>query len=156
MQDFFRPYGLSLVFKPQERRFEVQKQADGIVVSYPYALTADTLRRVVFYTMAMASNKDAVHVFEEPESNAFPYYTKHLGERIALDEKNQYFIATHNPYLLRAIVEKGRRDEVNVAVTYYRDYQTRVKCLPTEQLGELLDADPFFNLNALLGEDAPA
>ncbi|MCY3021227.1 MAG: AAA family ATPase [Planctomycetota bacterium] len=156
MQEFFKPYGLTVVFRPQEKRFEVQKQADGVVVSYPYTLTADTLQRVIFYTMAIASNKESVLVFEEPESNAFPYYTKQLGERIALDDSNQYFIATHNPYLLRAIVEKGKREDVNVAVTYFRGYRTLVKCLAQEQLDELLDADPFFNLSAFLEEDAPA
>jgi hypothetical protein len=89
-------------------------------------LASDTLRRIIFYTVAIASNKDSVLVFEEPESNAFPYYTKYLGERIALDKTNQFFIATHNPYLLSAIIEKGRKEDVQVFITYFRDYQTHV------------------------------
>jgi hypothetical protein len=156
MQEFFKPYGLTLVMKPQERRFEVQKQSDGVVVSYPYTLTADSLQRVIFYMVAMASNKDATLVFEEPEAHAFPYYTKYLGERIALDQSNQYFIATHNPYLLRAIVEKAKRQDVNVGVTYLRDYATQVACLAQDQLDQLLDADPFFNLSAFIEQGTPA
>ena len=120
--------------------------------SYPYALTSDTLQRIIFYTVAMVSNKDSVLVFEEPESNAFPYYTKYLGERIALDETNQFFIATHNPYLLSAIVEKGRKEDVQVFITYFKDYQTKVKPLTPDEVAELMEADPFFNLDRFVEE----
>lgn len=150
MVDFFRKYGLKLVMKPQEKVFELQKQIDDLVFSYPYTLTSDTLQRIIFYTIAMASNKDSVLVFEEPESNAFPYYTKYLGERIALDETNQFFIATHNPYLLSAVIEKAPQDAVQVFITYFEDYQTKVKPLTRDQVSELMEADPFFNLDRFL------
>jgi hypothetical protein len=152
MKEFFRKYGLKLVLKPQEKVFELQKQTDDLVFSFPYALTSDTLQRIIFYTVAMVSNKDSVLVFEEPESNAFPYYTKYLGERIALDETNQFFIATHNPYLLSAIVEKGRKEDVQVFITYFKDYQTKVKPLTSDEVSELMEADPFFNLDRFIEE----
>ncbi|MGD0093417.1 MAG: AAA family ATPase, partial [Planctomycetota bacterium] len=129
MQDFFKPYGLAVVLKPQEKRFEVQKQADGVAVNYPYALTAETLRRAIFYAAATASNKDAILVFDVPEAHMSPQCTKQLGARIALDGNNQYFIATHSPCLLKAIMEKGKRDELNVALASCRDYRTQVRCL---------------------------
>ncbi|OHB74966.1 MAG: hypothetical protein A2Z25_17865, partial [Planctomycetes bacterium RBG_16_55_9] len=141
MKEFFRKYGLRLVLKPQEKLFELQKQKDDLVFSYPYSLTSDTLRRIIFYTVAIASNKDSVLVFEEPESHAFPYYTKYLGERIALDQTNQFFIATHNPYLLSAIIEKARKEDVKVFITYFKDYETRVKPLTPDQVAELMEAD---------------
>ena len=152
MKEFFLKYGLRLVLKPQERLFELQKQTDDLVFSFPYTLTSDTLRRIIFYTVAIASNKDSVLVFEEPESNAFPYYTKYLGERIALDKTNQFFIATHNPYLLSAIIEKSRKEDVQVFITYFKDYETRVKPLTENQLSELMEADPFFNLDRFIEE----
>jgi hypothetical protein len=152
MKEFFRKYGLKLVLKPQERVFELQKQTDDLVFSFPYALTSDTLRRIIFYTVAIVSNKNSVLVFEEPESNAFPYYTKYLGERIASDETNQFFIATHNPYLLSAIIEKGRKEDVQVFITYFKDYQTKVKPLTPEEVTELMEADPFFNLDRFVEE----
>ena len=155
MAEFFQKYGLVLAMEPHERVFKLQKQKPGkvrIIVSYPYALQSDTLRRIIFYTVAMASNKDSVLVFEEPESNAFPYYTKYLGERIALDETNQFFIATHNPYLLSAIVEKGRKEDVQVFITYFKDYQTKVKPLTPDEVAELMEADPFFNLDRFIEE----
>ncbi|MCS7338044.1 MAG: hypothetical protein NZ739_07385, partial [Verrucomicrobiae bacterium] len=95
-------------------------------------------------------NRDAVLVFEEPEAHAFPYYTKHLGERIALDQSNQYFIATHNPYLLTAILEKANKEEVAVFATRYRDYATEAHLLTESQLARLLEADPFLGLEHTL------
>jgi AAA15 family ATPase/GTPase len=153
MKEFFRKYELRLVLKPQERIFELQKQVDDLVFSLPYTLASDTLRRIIFYTVAIASNKDSVLVFEEPESHAFPYYTKYLGERIALDQTNQFFIATHNPYLLSAIIEKARKEDVQVFITYFKDFQTRIKPLAADQLSELMEADPFFNLDRFIEEE---
>jgi hypothetical protein len=110
---------------------------------------------MIFYTVAIDSNKDSTLTFEEPEAHAFPYYTKHLGERIALDEnRNQYFIATHNPYLLTAIWEKSAAGEVAVFATYYRDYETRVKPLTQEDMTRLFEADPFLGVSHLV-EEAP-
>jgi hypothetical protein len=153
--DFFSPYNLKLVIKPHESKLEIQKESDGIVVSFPYRLSSDTLQRVVFYTLAIETNKQSTLVFEEPEAHAFPYFTKHLGERIALDEnKNQYFIATHNPYLLSAVVEKAPADDVAVFVTYYRDYETRVKLLDKESLSRLFEADPFLGIEQFIEEGA--
>ncbi len=150
VKEFFRKYGLRLVLRPQERLFELQKQTDDLVFSLPYALSSDTLRRIIFYTVAITSNKDSVLVFEEPESNAFPYYTKYLGERIALDQTNQFFIATHNPYLLSAVIEKAHKEDVQVFITYFKDFQTRVKPLTPDQVAELMEADPFLNMDRFI------
>lgn len=153
--DYFEPYGLQLVIKPHEHSFEIQKQSDGVAVGFPFHLSSDTLQRTIFYTVAIESNKDSTLVFEEPEAHAFPYFTKHLGERIALDEnKNQYFIATHNPYLLSAIWEKAKEGDVAVFATYYRNYETRIKPLTKEDMAWLFEADPFLGVSHLV-EDAP-
>jgi len=153
MKEFFKKYGLRLILKPQEKVFELQKQTDDLVFSIPYPMSSDTLRRVIFYTVAIASNKDSVLVFEEPESNAFPYYTKYLGERIALDQTNQFFIATHNPYLLSAVIEKSHKEDIQVFITYFKDFQTLVKPLTPDEVVELMEADPFFNLDRLIEEE---
>lgn len=152
MKQFFEKYGLKLIARQHEQSFELQKEVDGWVSAIPYNLASDTLRRIIFYTVAIASNKNSTLVFEEPESNAFPYYTKYLGERIALDETNQFFIATHNPYLLAAIIEKGRKEDVQVFITYFRDFQTRVKPLTPDQVGELMEADPFLDMDRFIEE----
>jgi len=93
----FEPFGLRLVLRPQEDKIEVLKYHEDVLISYPYFLTSDKLHRVIFYLVAIGSNRDSVLAFEEPEAHAFPYYTKLLAERIALDEGgNQFFISTHN------------------------------------------------------------
>lgn len=149
---FFKDYGFRLVLKPMEKVFEFQKQIEDMVFDYPYILLSDTLQRMIFYEIAMESNKDSTIVFEEPEAHTFPYYTKRLGEKIGFDETNQYFIATHNPYLLLSILEKTKRDSVNVFITYFRDEQTKVKCLSGEEVSMLMDYDPFANLDSLVEE----
>ncbi len=155
MKEFFEKYGLIVRMKRHaEKVIEIEKEeTSDLIFPIPYTLTSDTLRRIIFYTVAMASNKDSALVFEEPESHAFPYYTKYLGERIALDQTNQFFIATHNPYLLSAIIEKTRKEHVQVFITYFKDFQTRVKPLTANQLSELMEADPFFNLDRFIEED---
>ena len=147
----FANFGLELNLRPQESKIEVLKRLEGITVSYPYSLSSDTLQRVVFYMFAILSNSNSVLIFEEPESHAFPYYTKYLAENIALDSKgNQYFIATHNPYLLRPLLEKAPKDEVAVFITYFEDYQTKVRPLSADEKEEIMEVDVFFELDRFL------
>ena len=151
----FSPFGFKLVFKPQENKIEVLKQYEDIFISYPYSLTSDTLQRLVFYLAAINSNRDSILAFEEPESHAFPYYTKYLAEVIALDENNnQYFISTHNPYFLLPILEKSPRDSVAVFVTYFEEYKTKVKPLNEKEIEQILEMgiDVFFNMERFLQE----
>jgi AAA15 family ATPase/GTPase len=155
VKELFTPFGLRLGFRPQEKKIEVIKQYDDVFLTFPYALVSDTLRRTVFYLTAVYSCEDCVVMLEEPESHAFPYYTKHLGESIALDKnRNQYFLTTHNPYFLLSILEKAPQHDVAVFVTYWRDDQTRVALLSDDEVGQLMDRDVdlFFNLDRYVEE----
>jgi len=93
-----------------------------------------------------------VIIFEEPEAHAFPYYTKFLAERIALDKTNQYFVSTHNPYFLLSVLEKAPKEDVGIFITYFEDHQTKVKPLSEKEMEEVLDlnASIFFNLDQFL------
>ncbi len=149
----FEPYGLKVIFKPHENRIEVLKQQDeDVFISFPYSLASETLQRIVFFTVAVNSNRDSVLVFEEPEAHAFPYYTKFLAEKIALDTSNQYFISTHNPYFLLSILEKAPKDDVKVYITYLKNYQTKTKLLHEEEIEEIMDReiDVFLNIERFL------
>ncbi|OGO21717.1 MAG: hypothetical protein A2Z28_01660 [Chloroflexi bacterium RBG_16_51_9] len=152
--DIFAKFGLRLGIRPQENRIEVVKQLEDIIVSYPYSLTSDTLQRIIFHLFAILSNKDSILVFEEPESHSFPYYTKYFAETIALDKQdkrnNQYFISTHNPYLLLPLLEKASQDDVAVFITYFEDYQTKVKPLNADEMKEIMEIDVFSNLDRFL------
>ncbi|MCD6370796.1 MAG: AAA family ATPase, partial [Thermoplasmata archaeon] len=150
--NIFKPYGLRITLKPQENKIEVVKLLEEILIGYPYSVLSDTLQRIVFYLTAIESNKNSVLIFEEPEAHAFPYYIKFLAERIVLEKGNQYFISTHNPYFLLSILEKIPVVDVNVFITYFEDYQTKVKSLTKEDLEEImsLEIDSFLNIDRFL------
>jgi AAA15 family ATPase/GTPase len=155
--DLFKKFGYRLLLTPSEGKIEVQKDLEDVAVSIPYTLTSDTLERIVFYLAAMYSNKDSVLSFEEPEAHAFPYYTKYLAERIALDQtNNQYFIATHNPYFLGSVIEKTPKSEIATFVTYFEDYQTKIKLLSESEIERALAMGPdfFFNIDHFLEKDS--
>jgi hypothetical protein len=149
----FETCGLRVVLKPQENKIEVQKELEGIIISHPYSLVSDTLQRIIFHLVAIETNENSIIVFEEPEAHAFPYYTKYLAERIALDKaNNQYFISTHNPYLLLSILEKAPKDDVAVFITYLDEYQTKVKKLSEKEIEEIMGMgiDIFFDIERFL------
>lgn len=144
-------FRLKIMIRDYEQTIEFVKQLTDIIsFSYPYITISDTLLRMIFYNVAIDSNENSTLVFEEPEVHAFPSYIKQLGEKIAFDKSNQYFIATHNPYLLLSILEKTPRNEVNVFITDLIENQTKVKCLNEEEKSELMDYDPFANLDYFL------
>lgn len=155
VSQIFHKFNYRLVIEQPEGRIRVQKDSEDIVLSFPYFVISDTLQRLVFYLTAIYSNKGSVLAFEEPESHAFPYYTKYLAERITLDQnKNQYFISTHNPCFLASILKKTAKDEVSIFVTYVEDYQTKVKRLIESDIEEMLELelDVLFNIERFITE----
>jgi AAA15 family ATPase/GTPase len=151
VSEFVQSKGLRLTLKPTENDINFSKFVEDEIYSYPYFAISETLQRVIFYNIAIKSNKDAVLLFDEPESNTFPFYTKFLGERIALDENNQFFITTHNSYLLLSLIEKSAIENLNVCLVEMKDYQTKVTVLSEEQISTVLDlnSDVFFNFNQI-------
>ena len=77
----------------------MQPEKKGIFL-IPYNSMADTLQRVIFFKAAIASNHDAVLLFEEPEAHSFPPYITHITQEMMYRKDNQYFIATHSPFIL--------------------------------------------------------
>ncbi len=152
VSNLLRKYGLRLILKPLEGKIEVAKEYEDILITYPYTLISDTLRRLILYLAAIETNEASVIALEEPEAHAFPYYTKYLAERIALDKRNQYFISTHNPYFLLSITEKTPANELAVYITYYEDHQTKVRRLNTKDLEKVLnrELDIFFSIEELI------
>jgi AAA15 family ATPase/GTPase len=151
--NLFKSFGFKVMFREHVDTLEQAKLIDDDIYSYPYIAVSDTLKRMLFYNAAIDSNENSTLVFEEPETHAFPLYIKELGEKIAFDESNQYFIVTHNPYLFLSIVEKTPKVDVNVFATYMKDYQTKVKQASHEQISMLMDYDPFANLGQIIEEN---
>lgn len=152
VSDFFQSKDFRLTLKPAENEINMSKVINDEIYSYPYHTISETLQRVVFYMLAIMSNKDSVLLFDEPESNTFPFYTGFMGERIALDETNQFFLTTHNPYLLLKLIEKSKIEDINVCVTSMKDYETKITVLNQAQISEILDldSDAFLNLDRIV------
>jgi AAA15 family ATPase/GTPase len=146
--EIFAERGLKLNIVSAENKIDVVKERDGLFISHPYHLSSETLQRIVFMMAAIETSENSVLIFDEPESNTFPFYTKYIAERIALDDSNQYFLTTHNPYLLMNIIEKTPLKDLNVFITEMKNYQTQITPIPESRMGEALDLgmDLFFNL----------
>ncbi|MFD2570210.1 AAA family ATPase [Spirosoma soli] len=145
----FADQRLELVLSNFDQNFELQKKEGFYVTKFPFFSVADTFRRFMFYITAIESNKDSVIIFEEPEVHSFPPYTQDIAYRMIYSEENQFFVSTHSPYLLQTLVSNLSDDQLNVFVTYYENYETKVKALTSEELGFVQEysADVFFNLD---------
>lgn len=153
----FRQYGQKLVMRVGERKFEIQKEEEDMVYTTPYALIADTLQRIIFYTAAIESNKDSVLLFEEPEAHSYPEYVTRLARRMVDSKTNQFFVATHSPYLFTEVVEQMLPDEeqasdLAIFVAYYEDYQTKIHQLSDEQMRSIRrdTLDVFLNMRRFI------
>lgn len=150
--EYFLEYGLQWAYDEEANLFLSQKQIKNTIYKYPFNSIADTLQRMIFYTAAIETNKNCVIVFEEPETNSFPPYTKELAIKIADNKENQYFISTHSPYLLSNLIENTESDELNIFLTYYDKYETKVKVLSPDEIQSLVekDIDIFFNMDRFI------
>lgn len=150
--EIFSDYGLNFVAYKKESKFEIEKSIDGYINKYHYSSMADTFRRLIFYYAAIDSNKNSILILEEPEVHSFPPYTKELSQRIVDSKENQFFITTHSPYLLQNLISNLDSSELNLFVTYYDDYQTKIKKLSSDDLRKASDfsVDLFYNLDKFL------
>ena len=152
--DMFSQYGLKLTLRMDEQRIELIRQVEEIAYAYPFTSMADTIQRIIFYLAAIESNDDSVLLFEEPEAHSFPVYVSMLGRKIAESHNNQFFVATHSPYLVTEILEQMLPDdnqagELAIFLAYYEDYQTKVKQLSDEEIRDIRNdsIDVFYNLS---------
>jgi predicted ATPase len=151
--ELIKPYGLQFVLRVADRKFEIQKNLDGFIYEYPYSLIADTLQRLIFYFAAIESNANSVLLLEEPEAHSYPVYVAKLGRRIVESRTNQFFVATHSPYLITSVLENMLPDEeqsaeIAVFATYYEDFQTKIRQLNDEEVRSIRadGLDVFYNM----------
>ncbi len=64
---------------------------------------------------------------------------------------NQYFVATHSPFILNDLLEDGR-DELSVFIVSYQDQQTKLKLLSSEELHNIYQygVDLFTNIESYI------
>ena len=139
-------YDLKLGLNPNENTIKILKEQGGVLYEYPFVSLSDSLQRIIFYVTAMHTENSTL-LLEEPEAQVFPFYNKYLGEKIALDTSNQYFVATHNFPFLSSILQKTDPKDLRIYITYYEDYQTKVYSFPQEKFSEIYDMENDFFLN---------
>jgi predicted ATPase len=140
-----------LRFDQAQKTFRLSEIRQDEILDYNLDLLSDSMKRFFFYAAILQTSHESALVFDEPDVYAFPPYPKKLGEMIAADETNQFFLTTHNPYLLTALAEKTPSDQLAVFVAF-RDEEhgaTAATRLSSRQVSELVElgAAIFFNLS---------
>lgn len=131
------------------------KNRDNIPTLYPLSLLADTLIRLMFFKTAIESSKNSVLLFEEPEAHMFPPYISKFTAEINYDENNnQFFIATHSPFVLNDFMEDIDKEDLAIyAVGYKKETgETVIRRITDEEIHEIYQygIDLFFNLENFL------
>ena len=155
--EFFKRYNLDLVFDKASNTLKIMKATkngkEGIprIFLLPYSSVADTLQRIIFYKTAIASNKDSILLFEEPEAHAFPPYIVHVTQEMIWSKENQFFLTTHSPFVLNDFLENARED-LAVYLVDWQDGETTVKRLSDADLHDIYQygVDIFTNLETFI------
>lgn len=137
VSDLFEEYRLNLVFDRASQSLKImQTEDDREIFLVPYNSIADTLQRIIFFKTAVASNNDCVLLFEEPEAHSFPPYMSHITQEMIHKKSNQYFVATHSPFILNDFLENAR-DELAVFMVHYEEHETKLRRLSDDELHEI-------------------
>ena len=150
----FEEYGQKLVIDDDEISF-FKYLADDAIIRIPYYLVSDTLKRLIFYKAAILSNKDSILLFEEPEAHMFPPYISKFTADVMYDNgRNQFFMATHSPFVINDFMENLKNDELSIYVVGYKKEsgETIIRRLNDSELHEIYQygIDLYFNLENYL------
>lgn len=142
---------LSMVISSDPGELKVLKTLnDGSYFILDYKMIADTLQRLIFHKTAITSNKDSVLLFEEPESHMFPPYISKLISDVIFDEnRNQFFIATHSPFVLNDLMDNLNEDELAIYIISLIDEtgETKVQRMNKEDMHEAYQFGHDFFMN---------
>jgi len=147
ISDILALYGLKLSFDQASQQIKLFKTvSENSIYLVPFNSIADTLQRIMFYKTAIASNKNAILTFEEPEAHSYPPYISKITTDIIHSETNQFFITTHSPYVLNEFLE-NQKDELGIYLIDFKDGETTVKELTEDETNEVYQSgvDLFFN-----------
>lgn len=145
----FHSYGLKLMFDTGSQQIMAMREDGEGVFLMPFRLLADSLRRLIFYKTAIHSNSGKILCFEEPEAHTFPPYITSVVSDVIASEDNQFFITTHSPYVVNALIE-ACDSELAIHVVDIKDGATIARRLDEEDIQRVYDngIDLFFNIEA--------
>ncbi|MBS1916630.1 MAG: AAA family ATPase [Bacteroidetes bacterium] len=151
--ELFSEYNLKLAFDDEENLF-IQKQLDEYsVFQFSFSQVADTLQRLIFHKAAIATNKNSVLLFEEPEAHMFPPYISKLTGDIWYNKENQYFITTHSPVVVNDFLENARNELAIYVVDYEKkNGETIIKRMSDAEMHEAYQygLDLFLNVKSFV------
>lgn len=142
---------LSLIFDAGKQEYAVLKtEGDNRGMMLPLKALADSLLRLIYYKAAIVSNSDAVLIMEEPEAHTYPPYISRMVHDILESKDNQFFIATHSPYVVNEFLQE--QSDVAIYIVDAENGKTTVKRLTDQELSEVYEygIDLFFNTESFL------
>jgi AAA15 family ATPase/GTPase len=151
--NLFKSYDLNFVYDSGSQEYKILKIVGNKIFTVPYFMIADTLQRLIFYKAAIKTNSNSVLLFEEPEAHMYPPYISKLSADIIFDKNgNQYFIATHSPFVLNDFMEDMDKNNLSIYVVGLKDGETIIRRLTDKQITEVYQygVDLFFNLEDYL------
>ena len=156
--ELFSSFNLKLIFD-EDDNIVIQKQLDEFTAfNISFMQMADTLQRLIFHKTAIASNENSVLLFEEPEANMYPPYISKFTSDIINDENNnQFFIATHSPFVLNDLMENAKDDLAIYLVDYKKETgETIINKMSDEDMHEAYQFgyDFFLNIKQFLPQKA--
>ncbi len=146
--DLIKMFNLKVVFHEDEKTIDILKElSDSSFIYLDYHLLADTLQRLIFHLAAIKSNKNCVLLLEEPEAQMYPpYISKLTGEIIADENNNQFFIATHSPYVLNDLMEDAK-DDLAIYIVYESEGETKVQRMDNQEINDAYQFGSDFFMN---------
>lgn len=144
----FKKYELKLYFDKSANDFKLVKQfGNDVIFPIPFSQIADTLQRLLFYLAAIVTNNDSVLLFEEPESHMYPPYISKFTSQMMYDKNNnQFFLATHSPYVLNDLLDQVR-EEVAIYICSYVNGETVIQRMTDEEMLEAAQYGHDFFMN---------
>lgn len=152
ISDILALYGLKLSFDQASQQIKLLKSiSENSIYLVPFNSIADTLQRIMFYKTAIASNKNAILIFEEPEAHSYPPYISKITTDIIYSESNQFFITTHSPYVSNEFLE-NKKEDLAIYLIDFENGETTVKGLTEEEIDKVYQfgVDLFFNAEVFL------
>lgn len=144
-------YGLKLVFDNASQELKAMKEKSDEIFLIPFTSLADSLQRLLFYKAAILSNHGNTICLEEPETHTFPPYISSVVQDIIGSEDNQFFVSTHSPYVVNALIET-LNDDLAIYFVKMTNGVTEINRATDEEVQEMYDngVDIFFNMESYL------
>jgi AAA15 family ATPase/GTPase len=151
-----KPYNLNVAFDEGSymvkalKVLKILNEDEYFII--PFELLADTLLRLILYKAAIITNNNSILLLEEPESHMYPPFISKFTSDVVNDENNnQYFLATHSPYVLNDFMENAK-DDLSIYLLEYKDGETLIHRMREDDIHDACQFgyDFFMNMETFI------